>query len=270
MNKKSFTLIELLVVIAIIGILSSLVIGRFNNWGRNARIANTLQWSAGVHRLLGANLVGYWTMDGNANDISGCNNHGTENGIPGWSNETPSGSGQSLQLNSSQWIRRVTTENDSLDIRGEVTISIWFRRDDASSYAYLISKNIDEGAADQQYAIYFPNQNQLGFFLEGRSLYWAYATESNRWYNITATRDSSSIKVYIDGNIVSPVIASNSDMFFRPYLSIGCRSSNADGSTTSHRFSGLIDDVRIYDTVLISEEIGRVYVETKDKYLVYE
>jgi hypothetical protein len=28
--------------------------------------------------------------------------------------------------------------------------------------------------------------------------------------------------------------------------------------------------VRIYDTVLISEEIGRVYVETKDKYLVYE
>ena len=77
MDKKSFTLIELLVVIAIIGILSSLVIGRFNNLQERARIANTLQWSAGVHRTLGANLVGHWPLNGDLNDISGYGINGT-------------------------------------------------------------------------------------------------------------------------------------------------------------------------------------------------
>jgi prepilin-type N-terminal cleavage/methylation domain-containing protein len=70
MSKKSFTLIELLIVIAIIGILSSLVIARFSNVRDNARIANTLQWSAGIHRTLGANLVGYWPLNGDLNDLS--------------------------------------------------------------------------------------------------------------------------------------------------------------------------------------------------------
>jgi prepilin-type N-terminal cleavage/methylation domain-containing protein len=129
MNKKSFTLIELLVVIAIIGILSSLVIARFSNISESARIANTLQWAAGTHRTLGANLIGHWPLNEGsgtiANDISGYGNNMTLSDIE-WVSGITGTDNMALKLHETNGSYFIKPIDVGLDLNNE-TISFWMK-----------------------------------------------------------------------------------------------------------------------------------------------
>ncbi len=282
MNKKSFTLIELLVVIAIIGILSSLVIARFSDWNDNARIANTLQWSAGVHRTLGANLVGHWPLNGDANDISGYGNHGTNiDGV--WkcdTEDTPNGDGCSIELD--QTGNRITLSNDySSLVMGwnSFTIISWIKTDFAE-YA----GNHSQGHIFQRWKGDTPSRgyyfgvmnNNLRFFLRDDSDQ-AISVDSNlpandgKWNLVTAVydRNNNEARIYINGKIdkiQDTIIISDSFTYTYSgtYTVIGAHVSNYCN------FNGLINNVMIYNTALTAEEVGRIYAETRDKYLTYE
>jgi prepilin-type N-terminal cleavage/methylation domain-containing protein len=155
MNKKSFTLIELLVVIAIIGILSSLVIGRFSDWGENARISNTLQWSAGTHRVLGAHLVGHWPLNEGsemvAKDVSGYDNHGTMHNFQesDWDNDGVPGTGDKalgFDYNDQKYVE--VDYDPVLNIDGDATTMAWI------NWSY------------QEYSVALDNLQQM-FYLRG-------------------------------------------------------------------------------------------------------
>jgi hypothetical protein len=82
------------------------------------------------------------------------------------------------------------------------------------------------------------------------------------WYHITSTYDGSSMKTYVDGNLLAehPEAADSKTIWNNPTtsnLGIG-----AGGWTTpgfNRYFHGIIDEVKIYDRALTQSEITAIY-----------
>jgi prepilin-type N-terminal cleavage/methylation domain-containing protein len=279
MNKKSFTLIELLIVIAIIGILSSLVIARFSNVRENARIANTLQWAAGQHRLIGANLVGHWSFDegesNTAHDISGYNNHGTLSGveIPEWTDGLVGGNGYALDFNGINSYVDIA-DSDSLDSTvNNLTISAWIKFD-TIKWNFIVNKGVDGDSAANNpcYWLRFTNIDSKIEFKAKSGLTTNTEYPAGKWYNVVGVYEgvadgSSKMFIYVDGSLVTSRTNASYPLETSSLpLRIGIKSNLETGSI----LDGILDDVRIYNAALTAEEVSRIYAETKDKYLVYE
>ncbi len=292
MNKKSFTLIELLVVIAIIGILSSLVIARFSDWGDNARIANTLQWSAGVHRTLGANLVGHWPLNGDANDISGYGNDGVIYSEPIIVNDALLGKVLEFDgLNDYIGLGNISRLNfqpgDSFTLGG------WIKVKQTSSYWNSITGQwisnttgtfFGRGSTDNSVGIGVksnwedldnpvqPSFKDAYFVIGSRAvglILFSSPVVFNQYYHIFFVYTPGMQYSYINGEMVNQ--KDNSAGLGGSFLGNWNIMSNSPVPFGNGSFiPGLCSNIQIYDTALTAEEVGRIYAETKDSYLVYE
>jgi prepilin-type N-terminal cleavage/methylation domain-containing protein len=276
MNKKSFTLIELLVVIAIIGILSSLVIVRFSDVRGDARIANTLQWAAGQHRLMGVNLVGHWPLNGNLNDISGYGNHGTLFGDPEWVLEgVPGVDSYSLSFDA---VDDIVDTNFKLDGDSSYTMSAWINTSSITrSYQGILgdwwwrgvsgNKQIDLGLNNDKIYACITHDSASTSLVSNQTI------SINTWYHITLSYDntlvSNNFKIFLNGDLEKQGNAPTTSDIVDYSIRIGMWRVGDDGHD-SYPFIGLVNDVRIYNIALTVEEISRIYAETKDKYLAYE
>jgi prepilin-type N-terminal cleavage/methylation domain-containing protein len=281
MNKKSFTLIELLVVIAIIGILSSLVIVRFSDVRENARIANTLQWSAGVHRTLGANLVGHWPLNEGSgvmvNDISGYDNKGLiVDAI--YTNDCPTEDSCLNFSGDNQFVKF----GDVLDLgTSDFTLSFWvnFQSITSPTTSPRIVMKGSSGDGIGYSCLYY--QTSLRFVCEmhasgGSRRYTSYyiTPSLNKWYHLTwsVKRDSVSV-IYINtisGEELDVSDDINLSIDNAAALILGGFNTNIDPTSVTNALNGSISDVRIYDTALTAEKVSRIYAETKNRYLVEE
>ena len=75
--------------------------------------------------------------------------------------------------------------------------------------------------------------------------------ELNKWYNVTATRESGIMKVFIDINLLANKSNNTSSGSNVSALCLGGNGTNS--------FNGLIDDVRIYNRALSAEEVQALY-----------
>ncbi len=80
------------------------------------------------------------------------------------------------------------------------------------------------------------------------------AVDDNRWHLVACTRDSITgrIQVYVDGRLEAYGTAPTGVKDASDYLTIGALATRRPGQF----FKGIIDDVRIYDRVLTSGDIG--------------
>ncbi len=284
MNKESFTLIELLVVIAIIGILSSLVIARFSNWNDEARIANALQWSAGVHRTLGANLVGHWPLNGNLDDISGYNNHGqwkeTSDPVPSnrWIEGVVNTNSLSLIFNEEGDYFSVSNPDNSLLNTTLYTVSFWYRAENLDSiflssndkrfFSHLVRNDVVLSSYWNGYDMRIWDTGQAGFHVWGDntviSAQGGTGLRNGKWHHLVGTFDNESVKLYINGRLIQT-------SFYNDTMNL---ENSRPIFLATYNYQQLHDavaaDLKIYHTVLTAEEVSRIYAESKDKYLAYE
>ncbi len=272
MSNKSFTLIELLVVIAIIGLLVIIIAIPINRARRGASIARTLQYEASLHRYLGADIVGWWKLDGDLTDISGNDNHG----IWGGSGETQyldgihGKEGYALKFNgigdyvnlTGLGLNNPETYGGSY---GQSTISLWLK-----SYEEEESNGFAMYMAGFHYFQIRGSNNQFRLRLMVRNIsenvnYWPVSIASilpNKWTHIVFVIEGKvGVRFYINGDLDNDI----------SHTGIGISSwgsNSAIGSIYNDYFNGLISDVRIYSRALTSEEIQTIYAETKDKYIV--
>ena len=272
-NKKiisgaGFTIIELLVVIAIVGLLGSIVFVSTRGSTDKAKIAKVLQYSASLHHLLGADIVGEWNFeespDNNVNiyDTSGNNNNGTWTGTPERvSNDASSQLGKAGKFDGTEYVR--IEHSASLDMKEAITISVWVKPDTGPGYHVIACKG--------SFTYFFSTNSGRVALLIGKAdrsswnivVFGNTALNNARWYHLVGTYKNGVGRVYVDGVEDRRLTGSNENIgSYTAWLSLGSASSYYSG----YYFNGIIDELRIYNLSLTSAEIQKLYAEGAEKH----
>jgi hypothetical protein len=202
-------------------------------------------------------LIALWHADGDAQDAVG-GNHGTLMGGAGF---TSGVSGQGFLLDGVNDFVRIP-DSASLHISNEVTVEMWFKREDASSYGTLIDKrnwtSCNYGvimSADWGFQLYYndPAINDGNMF----EISFSGVPSAGVFHHLAGTLrqvDSAHVEMrsYIDGQLArTDTLRGNlANTFNSDALAIGSARDGSDGF-----FRGVIDEVALYSRALTPAEI---------------
>jgi N-acetylneuraminic acid mutarotase len=197
-------------------------------------------------------LVGWWKFDEGsgtvAYDSSGNGHDGNLTNGPTWTDGQIGGALSFDGVNDHVRIGNV------LNNLTDLSFSLWFKPASIptqSEHGYMVYK-------EQTYALTLASDGgvHLNF---GNGNAWedsglnTSVLELNKWYNVTATRGSGIMKVFIDINLLANKSYNTSSGSNSSLLVFGAASNE------TRPFNGLIDDVRIYDRALSAEEVQALY-----------
>jgi len=193
----------------------------------------------------GSGLVAHWTFDegsGNtAGDSSGNNKTGTLINGPMWV-EGKVGSGAVSFDGKDDSI--LTT----LDLDGSklFSISLWVKPNDVAS----TERHLFTCGQDQQ--IYKTNDD-LWYKTNRDTTVASNVLSSNTWSHVVVIFDGATVKIYADGTLIITETKSAID-------SVGSCVIGSLGTTgTNFRFTGVLDDIRVYNRALSADEVSELY-----------
>jgi hypothetical protein len=210
-------------------------------------------------------LVAYYPFNGNANDESGNNFHGTLYGAPYL---TEGVRGKANSAYGFDGVDDYIETKKGLNVGlGDYTFSLWMKgQEQTNSAAFIINKISD---SDRTKA--------TGLYVEYPSvtLGWAYvksngsygdvdiANTSNildgTWKHLVYIRKDGVIHIYIQGELKSDSYTLNTDLYNEDHpLFIASTRIQQRGT---REFKGIIDNVRVYDRALSKDEIEALYNE---------
>lgn len=218
-----------------------------------------------------AELVGHWKFDGDLQDNSGKENHGTFGGSAALGDDTPPalGSGQSLQLDGESYV--LVEHSESLNLEETLTFTAWIKPVGDMGWDGILAKNpsaesLSNHAGNYEWRIHAGNrrlefltqQGDVNDTLPLSSTDDAFIIEEGQWTHVAVSvdaKETGEVKFYVNGELTADDLYIEND--FLPAnenpLYIGNR---ADLTTTP--FDGFLDDVRIYNTVLSDKEIADI------------
>ena len=193
-------------------------------------------------------LVGWWKFDEGsgtvAYDSSGNGNDGNLINGPTWVSGKIGGALSFDGVNDHVRIGNVLNNMSSS------CFSLWFKPASVpSGHGYMVFKQHTYAltfASNAGIHLNFGNGNEWGNLNLSTS-----TLDLNKWYNVTATRESGVMKVFIDINLLANKFYNTSSGSNSSLLVFGGNGTNS--------FNGLIDDVRIYDRALSPEEVQALY-----------
>lgn len=261
---KGFTLIELLIVIAVMGIMAGGVLVAINPQAKIdlAKAANAEAFSARLRNSLSIDLVGEWTFtNSNSSDTSGYNNITTT--CPSFVADRK---GQASSACSFNGTNNVNAGNGaSLQDLPNVTVEAWVKPTATPTYGEVAGKvsysnggwilRISQGGNGRLTPHVYTN---TWYTCSGPVI------ALNVWTHIALRYNGTTFKGYVNGVescTVTPTVGGNlSSNSTAVWLG-----SNPGGGDY---FSGVIDDVRIYRSALLSSQIKQLYVQGLIKHLL--
>jgi hypothetical protein len=240
---------------------------RLYELGATTKIATTIT----SNPTLETGLVGHWSFDGpdllqNATDRSGQGNTGYLSGFT--STTTVIGRiGQALQFDGSNDYVSIP-DSAALSPTSEITVSAWIK---TTNLDEAFVAHYDTGTGERAWDLLTDSSGLLRAVVSDdgtdtsshRKDYRGEQIADNVWHHAVFTFQGtgSVLNLYVDGildasptKVVDPAITSIHDS--TAAVSIGAQLNNGAVSSAS---AGTIDDVRIYDRVLSSQEIKRLY-----------
>jgi len=282
-RSTSFTLIELLVVVVIIGILAGVIMLSTSSSINKASITKLKVFEESVSNNLAANMVSRWTLDQIAGaaapyttlDVWG-NNIGTLYGAAG-TQIYPQLQSSSQCITDGCFKFDGTDDyincgnNDSLSMRlGDQTISMWIKFDNpalAQIQTLIVNGAGGSGAGNGGFWLYSDasiDSIYLNFSDGIVTRIGAYVANINdtNWHNLIITFDRDvAAKTYLDGistGLTLNITGRRGDLQNSLSTRLGAYDS------TQCRFSGLMDDVRIYNEALSFSRIKQNYIAGLD------
>jgi len=207
-----------------------------------------------------ANPVGWWKLDGNADDSSSYANHGAAQGSFQWiagyidtgAVEFTGDGGKVLVPNAAQ-----------LNPTAAVTAMAWVNYSQSQDYsARAIAKGADAGD-NEAYAIQITSDDQASFFIRTEPNHVNRGVDSpenslphDMWVHVAGSYDGDTVKVYVNGRLAdSDSIGAEIIIVDSNGLAIG------DAVDVDRAFIGKVDDVRVYDVALSDENVA--YIATQ-------
>jgi len=203
-------------------------------------------------------LVAFYPFSGNANDVSGFNNHGTVSGATlvadRWGNAARAYSFDGVNDNIK------ITSSSSLNFQNSVTINFWIK--------------VGEFYERESYPLSHGNwENRLKISISNKHLRWTVKTNTgtkdldsetelikNNLYNVTMLYDGSDYEIYINGELDAFTSFSGTIQTTAIDLMIG----QVLPGNTEYNFKGVLDDIRIYNYALSYSSIQLLYDFTTD------
>ncbi|KAB1158396.1 LamG domain-containing protein [Tenacibaculum aiptasiae] len=205
-----------------------------------------------------SNLLAYYPFNGNANDLSGNNNHGN---IVGSLTKDSKGNSNSAAL--------LNGNGDYFEFPSVIDLktpswsfSMWFslnqlprNKDDAF---LLSSKNIAYG--DDVHLFVDNDDNQIKFFTNDGFLKQSTGVtiEKGKWYNVILAYNKNSIKIYVNGEIRLVWSTTKYTSSYNSGTPLVV-SSIFPGSTLKGRVFGSIDNIRVYNIDLNESEANAIF-----------
>src|SRR3989344_1310647 len=192
-------------------------------------------------------LVGYWKLDGNANDSVGVtaskpagSRPGTLAGNPSWLTGTNAKINGALNFDGSDYV----TFGD-LDVTGDISVSMWIK---AST------------PADEDWNSIFIKPNAYGFEFKGNTLYFRTTTgevsapySGTGWQHILGIKRGVTLELYIGGVEVATTASGATLTANNNPLRAGT------WNTTDEFLTGALDDIRVYNRALTTADITALY-----------
>jgi len=198
-------------------------------------------------------LIAYYPLNGNADDSSG-------NGYNGLAVQTKPDSNRfgvdssAISFNGYSSYVFIPFEFDY----PQKTISFWFYADtiDNETRNIYVSDNPNLKYGLSKISIQNINGNNTLFYQLSNVTYETIITKPKEWHFVAMVISNKSYSFYLDGNMIKSGTFSN-------YLTSvnGLRSTilGSARNLTTYFFSGVIDELRIYNKVLTSDQIQLLY-----------
>jgi hypothetical protein len=208
-----------------------------------------------------ANLVGLWTLDGNANDTSGKGNNGTVTG--GTASWVAGAVGQALEFTNGQTFVDCG-KNASLNLTDAVTVTAWIKMGFTAGDR-KIAANQDGTTGGYKMGLFTNNKVEFEIRTSAnagtlnRNAAGGAVLQQDVWYHVAGVYSKGQfIRTYVYGNLdremaTTAVLGTSTGSF-----KLGCGES-----TTSYFWLGALDDVQVYNRVLSQEELLWVMGQTQ-------
>lgn len=194
-------------------------------------------------------LVGYWPFNGNANDESGNGNNCTVNGAI-LTTDRFGDTDSAYEFDGND----VIDCQEGFDLQ-ERTTNIWVLWS-SSNWTWSLAFDNDFNSMNYglvQFAT-VPNQSQTIAMQQGSNAATSQIVEQ-QWYMLSVTRSASSVKFYLNGNLVSTETPTNNSTTWSNFFGfrLGGRIDN------TKYWVGKIDDLGIWNRPLTEQEIADLY-----------
>jgi len=183
-------------------------------------------------------LVAYYSFNGNANDESGNGNDGTIVGAVLASDRFGNENSAYRFDGNNDYI--LVPHNSILDLFDSLTIDVWTYRTSSAVPQHLIGKRIGCGWGSNFYQLAIGG----GAFPSG-------SVPLNQWVHLAFTVAGRNQTSYVNGQVVA--------IYTHSLLSSNTADLKIGGSGTCTAFTGILDEVDIFNRVLSAEEIQDLY-----------
>lgn len=202
-------------------------------------------------------LIAHYELDANALDSSGANNHGVVNGATP-TDDRFGNAGAAMQFSGNG--QYIVADASQLPV-AERTVSFWFKANTVANHPPLLGYG--GGSCGTSWVETINNASnpfQGAFSVQGHCVvnslaYYYTVPPVGEWMHWLITTSPQGTRMYVDGTLVNSntTFANNTHVAGR-HLTIGC-GVNPSGFANAHYFDGAIDDVRIYDRALTTDEV---------------
>jgi hypothetical protein len=201
-----------------------------------------------------AGLMSWWTGDVTPDDAVNTNNGALQNGAT----YAPGEVGYAFSFDGNDQYVQVP-QSPSLNPSNQLTIEFWMNASQSNSPLQgLVTSDF--------YGFEFAN-NTVGFYLSANNgASWAelpaVVSPSGVWHHVAGIYDGVTMQVYIDGQPCESrpsFVGTISHMLANSFVAIGSEDGRTACGCGNRNYTGLLDDIRIYNRALSASEIQAIY-----------